>query len=176
MEVVEAHFFGGLKSLQWTTRRPSAEAVTFTLFIYLFNFYVYALKFSALISPLPLPDDPLPQLSETRLYCNTQVDIEASWGQDKATSITNTTTASPQPTIMGLSTTAQQQQQHHHQQQQPTNTTQKEQQQEQQTATTNTAARDLESQLSQILHQSEAAPPPPSMAMTDSSLREVLNS
>lgn len=120
------------------------------------------------ITVLPVTSEPTDSI---------EVDIEASWGQDKATSITNTTTASPQPTIMGLSTTAQQQQQHHHQQQQqPTNTTQKEQQQEQQTATTNTAARDLESQLSQILHQSEAAPPPPSMAMTDSSLREVLNS
>lgn len=118
--------------------------------------------------PCSLPDHLLPRLSETRLYCNTQVDIEASWGQDKTTSITTTSTTPPQPTTTGLSTAAQQQQQ-----QQPTNISQH---QEQQTATTNTGARDLESQLSQILHQSEAAPPPPSMAMTDSSLREVLNS
>ncbi|KAG0724002.1 Bromodomain-containing protein 7 [Chionoecetes opilio] len=95
-----------------------------------------------------------------------EVDIEASWGQDKT--ISTTTTAPPQPTTTGLPTATQQHQ--------PTNIAPQQQQSEQKMATTNAAPRDLESQLSQILHQSEAATPPLSMAMTDSSLREVLNS
>ncbi|MPC41895.1 hypothetical protein E2C01_035503 [Portunus trituberculatus] len=100
------------------------------------------------ITVLPVTSEPTDSI---------EVDIEASWGQDKTTSITTTTT--------GL--LAEPQQQH------PTITSL---QQEHKTATIITAAHDIESQLSQILHQSEAAPPPPPMAMSDSSLREVLNS
>lgn len=132
------------------------------------------LLFPVFVSPLPAPSLPacvLSRLSEKGLYCNTQVDIEARWGQDKTTSIT---TVPPQPTTTTTTAAAVQQKQ------QATGTTsqQPQQQPEPQTGATTTASHDLEmeSQLSQILHQSEAASPPPSMAMTDSSLREVLDS
>lgn len=119
-----------------------------------------------LFHPCPLPACMLPHLSEKGLYCNTQVDIVARWRQDKTTTITTTTTVPPQPATTAV------------QQQQATNTAPQQQQREPQTAATNTSPHDLdmESQLSQILHQSEAASPPASMAMTDSSLREVLDS
>ncbi|XP_050700060.1 bromodomain-containing protein 7-like isoform X2 [Eriocheir sinensis] len=104
------------------------------------------------ITVLPVTSDPA--------NSSIEVDIEARWGQDKTIS----TTVPPQPTTTAV--------------QQVTGTAPQQKQLEPQTATTNTASHDLEmeSRLSEILHQSEAASPPPSMAMTDSSLREVLDS